>query len=128
MIIGMGTRNNQSRIPRPIFLLSSRARARTSPVISLALLFLQCIPDSVLGAAHGVLHLPCRFFRGPFGLRFGVAGHLADSLLHRTLYLMSGTHNAIFVHGYSPGLFTTNTPFASKVREAGSMIRFTSSS
>src|SRR5260221_12717366 len=27
------------------------------------------------------------------GLRFGIAAHLADSLLHCTLYLMSGAHN-----------------------------------
>src|ERR1700730_6630095 len=102
----MGTPNTKAGFLGPSFSFSSTS-----------LLFLQCVPDSVLGAAHGVLHLPCRFFRGAFGLRFGVAGDLADSLLHRTLYLMSGADNAIFVHGYLLGLFTTNTPFASKVRK-----------
>src|SRR3984893_19149227 len=101
----MGTPNTKAGFLGPSFSFSSTS-----------LLFLQCTPDSFLGAAHGVLHLPCRFFCSPFGLRFGVAGHLADSLLHRTLHLMSGAHNAILVHGYSPGLFTTNIPFASKVR------------
>ena len=43
-------------------------------------LFLHCIPDGVLCAAHGVLHLPCRLLRSPFGLRLGIAGHFADSL------------------------------------------------
>jgi hypothetical protein len=76
--IGMGTPQQPKQHSSVKF--SSRARARNAPCeFSLSLLFLHCIPDGVLGAACSALHLPCRFFRGPFGLRLGVAGHFADS-------------------------------------------------
>jgi hypothetical protein len=92
MIIGMGTPNNQSRIPRPT--CSSRCMSANAPGdirfrnvhgISQRYLLLHCVANGVLGAADNLLHLACRFLRSPFGLDFGVAGQLADSLLDGAL-------------------------------------------
>jgi hypothetical protein len=62
-------------------------------------LLLHCVPDSILGAADNVLHLPCCLLRSPFGLSLGVASHLANTFFDGTFYLMSGALNAIFVLG-----------------------------
>ena len=63
-------------------------------------LLLYCFLNGVFGAAHHILHLPCSFLRGAFGLGLRVAGDPTDSLLDGALYLTSGAHDAIFVDGY----------------------------
>ena len=73
------------------------------------MLLLNGVPDGVLGAADGVLHLAGGLLRGPFGLRLGVAGHLADSLFDGALYLMSDARDPIFVHSDYPGCVLHNT-------------------
>jgi hypothetical protein len=60
-----------------------------------------------------VLDLSCRLLRGPFGLRLGVAGHLADSHLDGTLYLVSAADDPIFVMSWV--VFLVNTRSRLKV-------------
>ena len=118
MIIGMGTPNNQSRMPRPIVsspktrtneraLLYPLSVAASGNIVivhrrRLQQLLLRRFSDGVLSTAHGILNLPCRFLRGPVSPGLGVAGHLADSLLDGTFEPVCGTCDSIFVHGYSP--------------------------
>jgi hypothetical protein len=60
-----------------------------------------------------VLDLSCRLLRGPFGLRLGVASHLADSHLDGTLYLVSAADDPIFVMSWV--VFLVNTRSRLKV-------------
>jgi hypothetical protein len=54
-----------------------------------------------------------RLLRGPFGPRLGVAGHLADSHLDGTLYLVSAADDPIFVMSWV--VFLVNTRSRLKV-------------
>ena len=73
------------------------------------MLLLYCFPNGILGAADDILHFPCSFLCGAFGLGLGVAGDLADSLLDGALYLTTDSNDAIFVHGYFLDCANTNS-------------------
>jgi hypothetical protein len=61
------------------------------------------------------LHLARRLLSGSFGLRFRIAGHLAEGLLDGPLNPMGRSFNTILVHIRSPKLPMVNTQLSLSV-------------
>ena len=67
-----------------------------------------CVPDDVLGLADVLLKLTFGLVHFAVGLKVAVARDLSGGILHGARDLFGGAGDPIFVHLWSPGLWTSN--------------------